>query len=35
MVQSTVTYGALQKLMVELDRTCKDMAGIPYDDTKV
>ena len=35
MVQSTVTYGALQKLMVELDRTCKDMAGIPYDDSTV
>lgn len=35
MVQSTVTYGSLQKLMIELDRTCKDMAGIPYDDTEV
>lgn len=35
MVQSTVTYGSLQKLMIELDRTCKDMAGIPYDDTTI
>jgi 8-oxo-dGTP pyrophosphatase MutT (NUDIX family) len=35
MVQSTVTYGAIQKLMVELDRTCKDIAGIPYDDSQV
>lgn len=35
MVQSIVTYGGLQKLMVELDRTCKDMADIPYDDSKV
>ena len=35
MVQSTVTYGAIQKLMVELDRTCKDMVGIPYDDSTV
>lgn len=35
MVGSTMIYGSLQKLMVELDRTCKDMAGIPYDDSKV
>ena len=35
MVCSTVTYGALQKLMVELDRSCKDIAGIQYDDSQV
>lgn len=35
MVTSTMSYGGLQKLMVELDRTCKDMAGIPYDDSTV
>ena len=35
MVTSTMSYGALQKLMVELDRTCKDIAGIPYDDSIV
>lgn len=35
MVSSTMTYGALQKLMVELDRSCKDLAGIPYDDSEV
>ena len=35
MVTSTMIYGSLQKLMVELDRSVKDMAGIPYDDSKV
>ena len=30
MVCSTQIYGSLAKLMIELDRTCKDMAGIPY-----
>lgn len=35
MVQSTITYGALQKLMIELDRYCKTQAGIPFDDSKV
>ena len=35
MVTSTMVYGALQKLMVELDRSVKEMAGIPYDDSKV
>ena len=34
-VTSTLSYGALQKLMVELDRSCKDIAGIPYDDSFV
>ena len=35
MVGSTPIYGSLQKLMIELDRSCKDLAGIPYDDSKV
>ena len=35
MVNSIGEYGALAKLMIELARTCKDMAGIPYDDSKV
>lgn len=35
MVTSTLINGALNKLMVELDRKCKDMAGIPYDDSKI
>lgn len=34
MVCSIGQYGALAKLMVELDRTCKDMLGIKYDDSK-
>lgn len=35
MVCSIPIYGAGAKLMVELDRTCKDMAGILYDDSKI
>ena len=35
MVTSTLINGALNKLMIELDRKCKDMAGIPYDDSKI
>lgn len=35
MVNSIGEYGAIAKLMIELARTCKDMAGIPYDDSKV
>lgn len=35
MVCSIPIYGAGAKLMVELDRTCKDMAGIAYDDSKI
>lgn len=35
MVTSTVIYGSLQKLMIELDRSVKDIMGIPYDDTTV
>lgn len=34
-VCSSVIYGALQKLMVELDRSVKDIMGIPYDDSTV
>lgn len=30
MVCSTQIYGSIAKLMVELDRSCKDLAGIPY-----
>lgn len=35
MVTSTIVYGSLQKLMIELDRSVKDIMGIPYDDTTV
>ena len=35
LVTSTIIYGSLQKLMVELDRSIKDIMGIPYDDTQV
>ena len=35
MVSSTVVYGSLQKLMIELDRSVKDIMGIPYDDSEV
>lgn len=35
MVFSPILYGSIAKLMVELDRTCKDMAGIPYDPSKI
>ena len=35
MVSSTVVYGSLQKLMIELDRSVKDIMGIPYDDSQV
>lgn len=35
MVKSIEEYGALAKLMIELGRTCKEMAGIDFDDTKV
>jgi hypothetical protein len=34
MVCSIGEVGALNKLMVELDRTCKEKLGIPFDDTK-
>ena len=34
MVCSIGEVGALNKLMIELDRTCKEMLGIPFDDTK-
>ena len=35
MVSSTYVYGSLQKLMIELDRSVKDIMGIPYDDSEV
>lgn len=35
MVTSTIIYGSLQKLMIELDRSVKDIMGIPYDDSTV
>lgn len=35
LVTSTFVYGALQKLMIELDRSVKDIMGIPYDDSTV
>lgn len=35
MVCSPILYGAIAKLMVELDRSCKDMAGIPYDPSTI
>ena len=35
MVSSTMVYGSLQKLMIELDRSVKDIMGIPYDDSTV
>lgn len=35
MVTSTLIYGGLQKLMIELDRSVKDIMGIKYDDSTV
>lgn len=35
MVTSTMNYGSIQKLLIEADRTIKDMLGIPYDDSQV
>ena len=35
MVTSTMIYGSLQKLMIELDRSVKDIMRIPYDDSVV
>ena len=35
LVSSTLIYGGLQKLMVELDRSVKDIMGIDYDDTTI
>ena len=34
-VSSTLIIGGLQKLMIELDRSVKDIMGIPYDDSTV
>ena len=35
LVSSSYVYGSLQKLMIELDRSIKDIMGIPYDDSEV
>ena len=35
LVTSIPTYGSLQKLVIELDRSVKDILGIPYDDSTV
>jgi hypothetical protein len=35
LVTSTIIYGSIQKLMIELDRSVKDIMGIPYDDKEV
>ena len=35
LVTSTVTYGSLQKLCIELDRAVKDIMGIPQDKSKI
>ena len=35
MVTSTLIYGSLQKLMIELDRSVKDIMKLPYDDSNV
>lgn len=35
MVSSPLKIGALNKLLIELDRSCKDILGIEYDDSKV
>ena len=34
-VTSTLINGSINKLLVELDRTCKDILGIKYDDSTV
>ena len=34
MVSSTLVYGSLQKLLIELDRSVKDILNIPYDETE-
>ena len=34
-VTSSLIIGSLQKLMIELDRSVKDIMGIPYDDSTV
>ena len=34
MVSSTLVYGSLQKLLIELDRSVKDILDIPYDKTQ-
>ena len=34
MVSSTLIYGSLQKLLIEMDRSVKDILGISYDETE-
>ncbi len=35
MVTSPMTMGALNKLMIELERSIKDILAVPYDDSKI
>jgi hypothetical protein len=35
MVSSVLIYGSIQKLLIETDRSIKDILGIPYDETGV
>lgn len=35
MVSSLIIQGSINKLLIELDRSCKDILGIKYDDTQV
>lgn len=35
LVSSSYVYGSIEKLMVELDRSVKDIMGIPYDDSTI
>ena len=35
MTMSIPIFASVSKLMVELDRSVKDIAGIPYDDSKI
>ena len=35
MITSPLKIGSVNKLMIELDRSCKDILGIKYDDSKV
>ena len=35
MVTSPIVVGSLNKLMIELDRSCKDLLEIPYDDSNI
>jgi hypothetical protein len=35
LVSSSYVYGSIQKLMIELDRSVKDIMGVEYDDSQV